>query len=348
MVTKFNFAAVVLGAFLMTLGVPSYAQDGTRSVSGPERGKCIFSTKVMPKNDFSHSAYKKVKSLFSPGEPIAVRCFYENGEQSNYRSLGSVANSLRDSGKYYAELEWTNENSRSSFSDFRIKAVNHNYNGSWDQQRYDLTSDYAECDFKLRGRDKSKYRAKADGCMDFAGFVQSRDISDPGQQEFCVRIFMKFANSKQWRTVGNEERLEPVYVEKTMSRGCFKVDLGGAKLSLDGPSGAPTSSVPPADGTVLANLDKACKNMPYGNGGVCKCMRKEAEAKGLAYMSPGAANLWITSSFNPGAFTQGERRAAYDAASADDRAAAADSSMAEIGGHFLATCVNAQTMRRPF
>lgn len=347
MLIKKGMISAVSTAFVTLLAAPLSAQDGTRTVSGPERGECIFSTEVMPKNQFSHSAYKKVKTVFSASDPIAVRCFYEDGNQSNYRSLGSVANSMRDSGKYYAEFEWTNENSRSSFSDFRIKAVNHNYNGSWDQQRYDLTSDYAECDFKLRGRDKSKYRAKSDGCMDFAGFIKSRNISNPGQQEFCVRIFMKFANSKQWRTIGNEQRLEPVYVEKTMSRGCFKVDLGGARLSLNNATvGVPTSSVPADNGVVLANLDKACKQMPYGRGNVCQCVRKEAQAKGLNYMSQGAANLWIMSSFNPSAFSESERRAVYDTASADDRAAAADPAMAQLGGHFLATCVNAQTMRR--
>lgn len=213
--------AVTVALFSM----PAVAQDGTRKVTGPEPGKCIFSTKVMPKDRFSDPAYSRVKTVFTLSDPIAVRCFYENGAQDNYKSLGSQANTMRDSGKYFAELEWTNENARGSFSDFRIKAVNHNFRTGWTQQRYDLTSDYAECDFKLRGQDQRKYRAKSDGCIDFAGFIQSRGVGDPGQQEFCIRIFMRFANSKQWRSVGNEQRYEPVYIEKTMARGCFKVDL---------------------------------------------------------------------------------------------------------------------------
>ncbi|MEM9837652.1 MAG: hypothetical protein AAF830_00710 [Pseudomonadota bacterium] len=221
---------IVLALAAIGLSHSAAAADGQRTVKGPEPGKCIFSTEVMPKGDFRNSAYRKVKDTFALGDPIAVRCFYEMGQQSNYASLGRVANSMRDSGKYYAEYEWTKpDGSPGSHSDFRIVAYNHNFRADWDQQRYDLTDDHAACDFQIKGRKQQEFGAKSSGCMDFAKFTQIQSkkmrVKAPETPEFCIRVFMKFANTRSLRTVGNDLREEPDYVEKTMARGCFKVDL---------------------------------------------------------------------------------------------------------------------------
>lgn len=223
----FTCAAIILSSLISS---ETAADVGKRTVRGPEPGQCIFSTRVMPKGEFRDPAYSLVKTVFTENEPIAVRCFYELGQQAEYARLGRIANSMRDSGKYFAEYEWTKpDGAPGSHSDFRIVAYNHNYTADWDQQRYDLTDDYAACDFQLKGNDAREFGAKPSGCMDFARFteLQSRAlrVPPPEQPEFCIRIFMKFANTRSLRNVGNSVREEPDYVEKTMARGCFAVDL---------------------------------------------------------------------------------------------------------------------------
>lgn len=207
------------------------AQDGTRTVSSNEPGNCIFSTDVMPNGQFSHPAYKKVKTLFQVDEVIAGRCFYEEGSQQSYFSRGKVANTMRDAKRYFVELEWMNPRSTGSFKDYTVKSAYHNVNAGWDQQRYAVSPNFSDCNFKFSGSDIAKNNARPNGCVDFAGFIRSQKIPDPGQEEFCIRVYMKFADAWTYRTIGGTTRKEPEYLEKTMARGCFKIDFTGAGLA---------------------------------------------------------------------------------------------------------------------
>ena len=335
----------IFGTFLLFVASiivctsPSFADQQTRQLSGPELGKCVFSTEVMPKNSFGHSAYSKVTTDFESGDPIAARCFYELGSQENYAALGRVANSMRDSGKYFAELEWTKpDGAIGSHSDFRIVAYKHNFRNDWDQQRYDLTSDFAECDFKLKGDEKRKFGAKSDGCMNFDKFthLQSKKlkVSVPESPEFCVRIFMNFANSESIRTIGGQVQKIPDYVEKTMARGCFNVNLSNAEFS----DSQTSNDIEVTHGIALQNIDKACAGMPFGNPTFCECYKSSAISAGLGSFSSQAANVWSIVTLNPGAFSAEERQSALMNASEKARAEAASSDLSMIAGTMLSEC----------
>ncbi|MEM7701702.1 MAG: hypothetical protein AAF251_07160 [Pseudomonadota bacterium] len=345
----------ILAAFASgALAVPSIvsADDGGKTVRGPEPGKCIFSTEVMPKDKFSHRSYSKVKDLFKPTDPIAVRCFYEGGAQSNFAKLGRVANTMRDSATFFSELEWINTTGGGSFSDFRIVAYKQSYNAGWTSQRFDLTSHHAVCDFKLKGQKAREYGAHSDGCVNYQRFMETAGKkygrNPTGPQEFCVRLFVRFANASQWRTVGNERRYEPDYVEKTMARGCFKIDFDGIAHVVPA-QGAPelaanglSNRVEPEMAQVLVDLGTACIDLPIGGTETCGCFSEMAQAKGLPGFSDTAARLWIMNALNPGAFSQEQKMAVMARASAKDRRDAIGPTVGNWGGDIVARCRTAK------
>lgn len=327
---QYFLSAVAIGLF------PSTGSAQT-DLAKTHMGECIFSTDVMPKNDFSHPAYSKITRQFTDSDPIAARCFYGEGVQEKYAKLGRIANSMRDEGKYFAEYEWIKpDEAGGSHDDFRIVAYNHNFRADWNQQRYDLTSDHAECDFKIKGDKKRQFGAKSDGCMDFSRFTklqsQRLGVSAPTNPEFCVRVFVKFANREIYEETNGAIVREPDYVEKTMARGCFKVRIDASGQS------SKTIDVGVSHKTALANLTKACETGPLGGPQYCNCVKTAAVDGGLGSYSPNAANLFAVTMINPSAFTAAERESAFGNATNNDRTEAASRDLAELNAQFQMSC----------
>ncbi len=334
---------IILAALIFAVFVPLFSASAEpfRTVTMVEPGKCIFSTSVMPNNRFSDPAYRRVTSVFEAGEKIAARCFYGLKNQEAYYSLGRVANTLRDSGKYYYELEWIRpEGVGGSFRELSIKTYNQNYNPDWNQQRFNMTPGFGECSVDFKGDAARKYGADSNGCMDYVGYIKQQakrfNFSPPAQSEFCVRVYMKYANSEEFRQSGASVVKEPIYTKKTMSEGCFTVDMSKATLTDAGTSADDTRKT---HMVALSNLETICASDTSNSPEKCTCYSDQAIEQGIGDFSANAAAI-SSMMIDLGSFEPANFQSTINNATQSEKQEAASSDMNRLYSRIYEACVD--------
>ncbi len=240
----------VLAPALYLSCTPAQAESGPyQRVAGPQPGKCIFSTQLMPPDKYSDPAYSRVTANFSEGDRIHIRCFYAQPLRE-YAKLGSTGNTLRDKQTYYAHLIWKRKYENTPGKDaHNLATVWRSYtNPSLRRERFELM-DSDTCSFEFKDFRAKKYGAFPSGCVNlgnnirkFAG-VSRPQLRVPEVAEVCVRVRLASANAWRTRQENNTYVREPDYKNKVIAEGCFNYkmnDSGGVAASSSGqPIGIP-------------------------------------------------------------------------------------------------------------
>jgi hypothetical protein len=219
------------GLLLVAAGAlaANQAPSPHRKVDTSGVGNCVFSNETLP---FQKDSSYKLKTQFSVPEPVYARCYFPKQIQ-DYKSLGSVYNSIRDDNRYGAELIH-----QTASNGFTMDQVNQGLNAAenGDQQAFDLAGT-ASSDFGYRDR----AMAEREGAKEFnekknrfilalpklAKYLSLADKKYPYTINLCVRTFVTISNqieeeskydSSTKKTIITKK---PIYKTQTIAKGCF-------------------------------------------------------------------------------------------------------------------------------
>lgn len=230
-----------------TLGVaaatPAAAQSSPlRKVDAQGIGNCVFSPQELPKGGEGTAPYKAIKTDFTEGESVHVRCYWPK-PLSAYRSAGKIYNEIRDKNQYSYALFWMEPGINGAPDrEYMVQDMaSEDAAGafSWDQQRFDLYDDAPDCDIKVQdGKLKSDYGVTSPNrCLGLANFARTFvSAKGLGTLRFCFKQYVEVADrtatytgldsSDPWRrrTVSTTEN--DTY-KVVLAEGCFNYHLKG-------------------------------------------------------------------------------------------------------------------------
>lgn len=232
---------VVLATVLTASAVDAQINNPSshRQVDENGVGNCVFSTGELPYRNESAPGYRAIKTDFTEGEDVHVRCYWPR-TASRYSSVGRLWNSIRDDNRYHSSLIWVRPPELNADApDFFINSVKTTVDEQFsaaDQQRFDIV-EASDCDFQIIDVPKqSEYGVTSpNNCISLAGFgraVRPRyALNDPRTFRFCVQQYVEAADTqtevREWdRTLGQyRSATRRNEYRHLMARGCFTYRL---------------------------------------------------------------------------------------------------------------------------
>ena len=240
-----RFSTIIIAATAATILATPAAKAGIsnpsnyRQIDANGVGNCVFSPQELPYQNESAPGYRAIKTEFSEGENVHVRCYWAK-TASEFQNVGRIWNSIRDNSRFHSSLIWVRPPElKADAPDFFINSVQTPVDAQFaaaDQQRFDIV-EASDCDFQIINFPKQEEYgvSSPNNCIDLAGFARAMRpkyaLSDPATFEFCVQQYVEAADTEtprqEWdRTLGryrySTQRNEYRHL---MARGCFTYRL---------------------------------------------------------------------------------------------------------------------------
>lgn len=238
----FKATALALAAFVpLIVPGPAAAQASPlRKIDAQGIGNCVFSPQELPKGGEGTAPYKAIKTDFTEGESVHVRCYWPK-PLSAYRSAGKIANEIRDKNQYSFGLFWMVPFTDKSGYDERFLQDMASEDASaamnWDQQRFDLYDDHPDCDVRVQDeRLKDQYGVTSPHrCLSLANFARTfQPAKGMKSLRFCFKQYVDVAD--QTATYTGRDSSDPLRLRRSsrtmndtypvvIAQGCFNYHL---------------------------------------------------------------------------------------------------------------------------